>query len=715
MKLKNKYKAPLVLIVLWQLLPTLVIAQDYPKLQNHYSTESIKVDDSYKILENGLKDNLKDWYDKQNHVALESLDKGILKKTRKDIFKIYPKGGNYFEMVIHAGGRMFYLEDRNLDRLDEIYAKTSGDKKGTQIFDARKYLGDDWKKYTLDYYQPSWDGQYIAVALKPKGESYSELVVVNCKSGKTLTGKIHDTDPLNAEGLTWGPNSKSFLVNHYTQSDKNHPEYHVTNETVLYQLDGYPDNATVVFNYESYNGIGKTENTNARLLSPEDNHVIGTLASVEWYTDGYIAEAKELFNGKLLWKPFFKREDKVEPIGFHNNRFYYISGKDLNRSLCSVPVDNPDYTSPELVVPAYKDRVIRRAAIGDGGLYLVTIKNGVTSKLLRYDFGKGLTEVSMKNDPGDIKLIKSSNTGPLYAMIYNWTKNYDRFLIEGEKIALHPLAYDMRYPMFDDLVFEEVEYNSHDGVKVPLSLVYIKGSKPNTNTPVFLYSYGVYGISVSPNFRDTWYSWAMNGGLVAFAHIRGGGEKGDAWHQAGKIGNKKNSWKDIIAAAEHLIDNKMTSNKKIALHTESGGAVSSGMAVNERPDLFGCFVVSKGVFNPQRFVESNLGKTNYREFGSIDIPEEKQALTAMDPFINIKKQDYPAIFTITALADERVPYWQTAKYIAKLQDMDTSKESPVVMRVLTEATHTNFGELSYNRAYSEIFTFCYQYLGLSIK
>ena len=684
-------------------------AQEYPKIP-YQNKEYLQVVN--------IKDNeVKMWYEKQNNLAKSYIDDDIYKQVRKQIYKIYPKGGNYFESIEHTENGMFYLEDKNVDGIEEVYQMQMGDRKGKKIFNPRKFLGDKWESYIIDYYKPSWSGEYVAVALKENGESYSELYVVNCSSGNVLPGKITNVDPANAGGLTWGPESKSFLLTHYTQNDKTHPDFHVTNETILYRIKGFPNNLKVAFSPENHEGIGRTENTNARLRSPEDKYTTGILASVEWYTDGFICKTSDLFNEENYpeWQPFFKREDKVQAIGFHSEDFYFISGKEENRSICAVNVGNPNFDNPRVIIPAQENKVLRNASFGDNGLYYTLVQNGVTAELFRFDFDGKISPVTIQNySPGHIKFTSSSDEGPIYATMYSWTENYDRFLIKGTDATLHPLAYDMKFPMFDDLVFKELEYTSFDGTKIPLSLVYLKDAEITPNTPVFMYSYGAYGLSVSPNFYDTWYSWALNGGIVAFTHIRGGGEKGDGWHNSGKTINKKKSWEDIISAAEYLIDQKMTSRGKIALHTVSGGAVAAGMAVNERPELFGCFVASMGVFNPYDFVSSNFGKTNFREFGRIDIVEEETSLKEMDPFLNVKNQDYPAIYTITGMADERVPFWQTAKYIAKLQEMDSSKNTPVVMRVLKKATHTNFGEISYNRAYSEMLAFCYQYLGVTL-
>jgi prolyl oligopeptidase len=232
---------------------------------------------------------------------------------------------------------------------------------------------------------------------------------------------------------------------------------------------------------------------------------------------------------------------------------------------------------------------------------------------------------------------------------------------------------------------------SHDGVKVPLTLIYKKGTKRDANNPLLMLGYGAYGNSISPVFSISFLTWTGTGGVMAIAHVRGGGELGENWHRGGFKTTKPNTWKDLISCAEYLINTKYTSAKKLAIIGGSGGGILIGRAMTERPDLFAVAIPFVGVMNPIRIEEFSNGPGNEAEFGNPKDSTEWKALLEMDAYLHLKKgQKYPATLVTAGMNDPFVAAWQPAKFAASLQ-ADNASGKPILFWTDFEAGHATIG------------------------
>jgi prolyl oligopeptidase len=218
-------------------------------------------------------------------------------------------------------------------------------------------------------------------------------------------------------------------------------------------------------------------------------------------------------------------------------------------------------------------------------------------------------------------------------------------------------------------------------------VIYRKGLKKNGQTPAFIYGYGAYGQSVTPFFNPGMLLWTDRGGVLAFAHVRGGGELGDKWHTDGMKTTKPNSWKDLISCAEYLKAEGYTGPGRIAINGASAGGILVGKAMTDRPDLFAAVIAQVGAMNPLRGEVTPNGPVNVPEFGTVKNREECLALIEMDPYLSIKKGvAYPAALITTGLNDPRVSAWQPGKFAIRLQQATVSGK-PVLFFADDKAGH----------------------------
>jgi prolyl oligopeptidase len=238
-----------------------------------------------------------------------------------------------------------------------------------------------------------------------------------------------------------------------------------------------------------------------------------------------------------------------------------------------------------------------------------------------------------------------------------------------------------------EYVVNQVFYESKDGTRVPMFIAHRKDVVPDGNRPTMLYGYGGFNISLTPTFSTTRLAWMEMGGIYAVANLRGGGEYGEEWHQAGTKLNKQNVFDDFIAAAEYLINENYTNPDKLAVFGGSNGGLLVGAVVNQRPDLFAAAIPAVGVMDMLRFHQFTAGRYWTDDYGSAEDPEEFAALYAYSPYHNVKDgTHYPAVLITTADTDDRVVPGHSFKYAAAIQAAQGG-DAPVLIRIETRAGH----------------------------
>jgi prolyl oligopeptidase len=267
----------------------------------------------------------------------------------------------------------------------------------------------------------------------------------------------------------------------------------------------------------------------------------------------------------------------------------------------------------------------------------------------------------------------------------------------------------------EDYITEQVFYPSKDGTKIPMFIVYKKGTDRNGTNPTILTGYGGFNISSNPSFSAPRITWLEQGGVFALANMRGGSEYGEKWHEAGMRFNKQNVFDDFIGAAEFLIKKKYTSSKYLCVQGGSNGGLLIGAVINQRPELFRVAVAQAGVMDMLRYQKFTIGWNWIPEYGSSDSAADFKNLFKFSPIHNIKSGlKYPATIVTTADHDDRVVPAHSFKYMATLQEKNTG-DNPVLIRVETNSGHGASNLKKGLEISSDIYSFIFSNMGLTPK
>ncbi|MFD0837405.1 prolyl oligopeptidase family serine peptidase [Mariniflexile aquimaris] len=698
--------------------------KEYPKTKTSSETDDYFgtiIKDEFRHLENLQDTTVLNWFKAQDDHAEKFLSKlENQERIATQIRSYYSKDNSIYSKVKYAdNGFVFFLKANNKNSIQKLFYRTSSYSNDIELLDPTAFQKQLNREYNINYIQPSWNGNHVLVSLSYDGISGSSLIIIDVLNKKLLPEVITHAEPDSYLGVSWLPNSSGFLYLYIPVLDPNDENYMLNSSTVLHKLGDDPNKRRIVFSSTSSSQITNEDLPIARILSKNDNYLIGYKASVENYWSAYYAKISDLDKESIDWKLLYSLDEKIyADYGyFLGDEFKFISGKEAdNRTISSFNLKSKGPKQTNILVHEKKDEVITSLYVANNNLYYTTSKFGVEAFLYEYK-GNHEEKIKLPYITGTIELNSSSNESEnLYVNMDGWTKDFTRFIYNNGLFSLDPLSNHQTYSEFNDFQVKEIQVESFDGVQVPMSLIYRKDMKLDGLNPTFIYSYGAYGESMTPFFSPIFLNWVQNGGVFVVPHIRGGGEKGDSWHEQGMKSKKSNSWKDIIACTEYLIQNKFTSKEKTVLYSSSAGAVATGMAMVERPDLFKVFIADVPMLNPLRSEERTNNASNYLEYGTVKDSTECMALIKMDPYVNLKPNvDYPASLIISSFNDARIDPWIPGKFAAKLQAYSTSK-APVFLDIIYDAGHEGGDTMEERiKEYSRIFAFAFWQTNHTLK
>jgi prolyl oligopeptidase len=643
--------------------------------------------DPYRWLENMKDKEVITWFSEQSKLTDDLMAKipgrDALLQEWLDLDKL--KVANYSAMN-YKNGRIFYKKTLGgRDNVGKLYFREGWDGAEKLLFDPGTYKTAGVT--TIQRVIPSLDGHYVLLGFSSGGAEYSEIRILDVDQGKLLSESIYPS----LGPIGWTPDSKSFFYDAGKVTDIKSLEIELNRKTRLHRLGTDISTDIDFFSNESYPEleIEPKEFPAAFINEHNPDYIIGRVDTVQRERKVYYANISEMKKDKIKWNILCQASDNlIKGLIFHGNFIYAVSHSNANRyKVIRTSVKHPDWNNAETVIPEkqFSIKYITRSK----DFLFIAYGNRNFSSFVKYNFITGESSMIKRLLPGtaDIWCLdwKTNNCNIRYTSWTDPVTIYD-FDAENDTFSKSIFNSDVTYPGFENLVVEEVEVPGYDGTGIPLSIIYHKSLLINGNNSCILEGYGAYGISMTPHFSIL-RSIALKGVILAYAHTRGGSEKGESWYKAGYKTTKPNTWKDFISCAEYLIKKGYTSLGKIAGTGTSAGGILISRAITERPDLFSAAVCNVGVANAMRNEFTPNGPINTPEFGTVKDPIECQALYEMDGVQHVKKGvNYPAVLCVAGWNDPRVIPWQPGKFAAAIQNASASGK-PALMKVNYDSGH----------------------------
>jgi len=555
-------------------------------------------------------------------------------------------------------------------------------------------LAENGKHAAIDYYVPSPDGRYVAVGVSLGGSENSVLHVVDATTGKLLSESISRAQEGNP---SWADDSKGFYFTRLQPMAEGAPaKTKYDNERVYYhRLGASEESDRPVFGADITTDPALPKNGNVFV-----SVVPGTGMILAGQTSG-VVETPALWIRRTESSPWIQvvtHDDGMMSMALHGTRAYILtkggaSGAVSNGRVISFDLAHETSAAAKVVVPE-SDLILSArtdtglAAAGDA-LYVFGFRDGL-SVVTRIPYDEHAKRAELKLPmSGTIGGIDADYRRPgITLSMVGWTKPR---LIYAYAPAAHSFSDTHLQPKnpIDMSAIEsvEVQARSADGTMVPLSILYKKGMALDGSHPALLEAYGAYGYSILPFYASSFLPWLNRGGIFALAHVRGGGEKGEAWHLAGMKETKQHTIDDFVGCAQYLIDKKYTSPAHLGIEGTSAGGIAVGGFLTQHPKLVAAVLYRVGITDILRSEQRATGAENAYEYGSVKIEPEFRAMYAISPYAHVQDGfKYPAVMLETGANDPRVTSWMLTKMTARLQAANAST-NPILLRVDFDAGH----------------------------
>ena len=640
------------------------------------------VSDPYRWLEDTESPETKAWVKAQNTVTFEFLEKI---PTRKELNKRmtelwdYPKAS----APVRKGERYFQLRNTGLQNQDVLFVREKGESKARVLLDPNTLSEDG--TVALNTWAVSKDGNWLAYATSASGSDWLTWRVREVSTGNDLADEIKWSKFSEA---AWKNDGSGFYYSRYDAPEpgKDYTDVNYYQKLYFHKRGTNQEDDILVYERSDQKEWG----FNA-IVTDDGNYLILYV----WM--GTDRRNRVFYQDLGDNSPFVELIPDMEAayifVGNDDAIFYFRTDYDAPRArLISIDIRNPSRDKWQTLIPE-----------SDDVLEMVTMVHNEFIALYMQDAHHLLKRFSVDGTfLGDIEFPTLGSISSSGSMLNLAGRREDDEFFYGFWSFLYPQSV-FRYDFISqksDLIFSpdldfdpeqfetrQVFVHSKDGTQVPLFLTHKRDLVADGNNPVLLYGYGGFNVSLTPSFTASHIVWLERGGVYASANLRGGGEYGEQWHEAGMIHNRQNVFDDFIACAEWLIDEKITSRSKLAILGGSNGGLLVGACMTQRPDLFGACVPQVGVMDMLRFHKFTIGWAWVSDYGSADKPDEFNTLYAYSPLHNLEPgTSYPATLITTADHDDRVVPGHSFKFAAALQAAHTG-DSPTLIRIQTKAGH----------------------------
>jgi len=667
-----------------------------------------KVSDPYRWLEDETSAETKAWVEDQNRVTFGYLDKiPFREKLKARITQLY----NYprINAPFHYGDTYFFSKNDGLQNQNVYYIQKGENGKAELFLDPNKFSADGTS--VLSTFSPSKDAKYLAYGISQGGSDWVTLNVMEIGPRNKLTDEIKW---MKSSGVSW--QGDGFFYSRYPEPAKG-KELSTKNEfhAVYFHKVGTPQSSDVLVYEDKAN--------------PQRFHNVGTTEDERFLTLSVSERGKGKKGNALFYKDLSKGETEFSPIvaeitddsfGLIDNvgdKLLVRTNKNApNGRVILVDPKNPDEKNWQEVLPE-RTEPLQFAGTAGGKLFASWRKDVATRAYVFSLDGKLENEITLPGvgTAGGFGGWRDDKHVFYQFTSFNFPPTIYKYDIATKKSTVFRTV---DIPGFKPESYEtkQVFYNSKDGTRVPMFLVYKKGLKLDGNNPTLLYGYGGFNAVTAPAFSSLRMALLEQGVVYASANMRGGGEYGEKWHEAGTKLKKQNVFDDFIAAAEWLIANKYTSSSKLAIQGGSNGGLLVGAVSNQRPELFRVVIEQAGVMDMLRFQKFTIGWNWIADYGSSEANEaEFKALYAYSPIHNVRPGvKYPATLITTADHDDRVVPAHNYKYAAVLQAAQAGP-NPVLIRIDTNSAHGASNTTKSIEQTRDIFAFLLENLGVEYK
>ncbi len=680
----NKPSA-ITILVLSALFFTSVMAQkiEYPKakkidqIDDYHGT---KVSDPYRWLENPDAPESREWIEAQNKLTfgfLEQIPERAKIKERLTKLWNYEK----YSAPFKESKRYFFYKNDGLQNQNVLYTADSLEGTPRVLLDPNTLSNNG--TVALSGTAMSHDGNLMAYSLSSAGSDWQEWKVRDIATGKDLEDQVKWS---KFSGAAWTPDNKGFYYSRYDEP----------NEKTKLEDANY-------FQKLYYHRLGTKQSEDTLIYERKDQK--------EWGFSGAVSEDGRYLiinvwrgtdpKNLLFYQDLKTKNSKVVElikdfeasytfIGNDGAVFYFRTDLKASRGkIIAIDTAKPERDNWKEIIAEAAETIDGESGVSFvNNQFIVPYLKDARSQIKIFDVkGKLIREVELPGigtASGFGGKRKDKETFYAFTGFTAPTTIYRYDLVTGKSSIFRAPKVDFNP---NDYETKQVFYPSKDGTKVPMFITHKKGLKLDGKNPTYLYAYGGFNVSLTPAFSISNLVWMEMGGVFAQPNLRGGGEYGEDWHQAGMKLKKQNVFDDFIAAAEWLIKNKYTSTPKLAIGGGSNGGLLVGACMTQRPDLFGAALPAVGVMDMLRFQKFTIGWAWTSDYGSSENAEDFKALFAYSPLHNIKPNTaYPPTMVTTADHDDRVVPAHSFKFAATMQAAQAGT-NPILIRIETDAGH----------------------------
>jgi prolyl oligopeptidase len=679
--------------------------------------------DPYRWLEDTDSPETKAWVEAENRLTdsfLATIPERPAIKNKLTALWNYAR----YSAPFKEGGRYFFFQNTGLQNQRVLYVQEGRDARPRLLLDPNLLSADG--TVALSNQAASDDGRYLAYSISTSGSDWEEVRVRDVNTARDLSDTVKWVKFSN---IAWTHDNKGFFYSRYDEPTSGNKMTNVNrNQKIYYHRLGRPQSRDELI----YDRPDHPDWFITGVVTDDGQYLIITVSQgTDVRTRLYFIDLDNPGKPKIT-NPVVRLIDKSDAeydfVGNRATTFYVRTDRNAPKGkIVAISIDNAREERWNTVVGESKDALVSATTAGEdivanyledahssvrlftasrnnrrderargqpqqrnpGNVYDDTSTAPIVGRSLQMT-GAGFTprgelplpgigtvgEISGKQ--GDDELFYSFTSFLQPSTIYRYDlKSRRNAIFRAPKVSFDNSKYETR----------QVFYTSKDGTRVPMFITAKKGVQLDGNNPTLLYAYGGFNVSKTPEFSSGNAAWLEMGGIYALANLRGGGEYGKAWHEAGMLAKKQNGFDDFIAAAEYLIKEKYTSTPKLAIRGGSNGGLLVGAVMTQRPELFGATLPEVGVMDMLRFQKFTIGWAWTSDYGSSDDAEQFKYLRAYSPLHNIKPGTcYPPTLAFTADHDDRVVPGHTFKFIAALQAAQGCA-NPILVRIETKAGH----------------------------